>query len=1106
VALRFTLLRPDDLLYLQVEAVNLQLSRADEGAPHLRPQSRQRPAYLVFTFPPQTIAETAFFQTSPTPPPPDEQNKPYNKPANQPAPVVNLPPPGSVPARLGRPSRLVFRISEKARADGIPFTLAGLLDWSKLELVVSPLANIPASPTSEQRANAPGIEPPKDLETALELPYRLILSPTSQVLWDHAAGAVTHAGRTELWHTRLAHRAEEGGPRPTSRLDPATLRAIWSPDFKPNNPPTFQDLDPALGLTAMSPYDRHQIVILTSDFKNYIDDNFAAYVPEPVRATQLILSPLGGWLKSRGNWNPPFKWEPLIFQPPRWQRYFQGFTLGERAAAEAGEPEATEEAADAAPLDLAALTPEAANAFAPGAFTPVEFAALLNPSVGLYPGLLGRKGKQLDLSEWVHVGTLGRDHYVRIVYEGKLYKFGHRAALIKITERKFKEVNGTPAAYLIQRMYIVVREPVKDYGDPQKAQLENDGRGMPLKKVRLTTLITPDIDYPFSGPPSITAGSFWVMVGGADFKFHAVGEDLAGNPVEFTTPLIFVPNSEQAEAASHKKVRDTYNQSGTRRACHVPGQKMAFAPAAQNGGSETTAFATRTLYFETEASLSRFFSPRLFKAEVNIPAVEQMVGTQAATTIKLYDGYLKDGLVNAGGVFAQIVQETTENGFPKLIPDKLPVPFSADKAGGIATPNLDVTSLSRQYGPLAGDLLDAAKDEFDPAKFFPPGAAKLFGAFDLADLLKPLGLGKDSVDKNAPKLRVTTEDIPQGKKVIATLDWTPKVNDVDLGIVKFVPRRVNNDVVSKLEIKGRMEKPVTVPNPAAGEATFEMKGTLTDFDIDFLKIILIKFVSFDFKAAKGQKLDVSVKLDNDQPVKFQGDLEFVEELRKLIPSGALGNGPSLDINAARVKAGFAIALPPAAVGVFALKNIRFATFIELPFLSGQPLVDFAFAQRQEPFVLTIAFLGGGGFFHLQLDTEGIRLLEAAFEFGATAALDIGVASGSVFIMAGIYFKLEKKSSGNKESTLTGYLRMGGKLSVLGLVSVSVEFNLSFTYLPDKGKAYGRATLTVTIEILFFSTSVELSVERSFGRDGGDPTFDQLITGPDVWAEYAGAFA
>jgi len=82
---------------------------------------------------------------------------------------------------------------------------------------------------------------------------------------------------------------------------------------------------------------------------------------------------------------------------------------------------------------------------------------------------------------------------------------------------------------------------------------------------------------------------------------------------------------------------------------------------------------------------------------------------------------------------------------------------------------------------------------------------------------------------------------------------------------------------------------------------------------------------------------------------------------------------------------------------------------------------------------------------------------------------------------------------------------GGSLTVLGLITVSVEFNLSFTYA-DEGKAYGRATLTVQVEVAFFSKSVELTVERAFGGQSGDPKFVETFTTPDTWSDYATAFA
>jgi hypothetical protein len=136
----------------------------------------------------------------------------------------------------------------------------------------------------------------------------------------------------------------------------------------------------------------------------------------------------------------------------------------------------------------------------------------------------------------------------------------------------------------------------------------------------------------------------------------------------------------------------------------------------------------------------------------------------------------------------------------------------------------------------------------------------------------------------------------------------------------------------------------------------------------------------------------------------------------------------------------------------------------------------------------------------------MKALEVSLEFGATAALDIGVASGEVHMMAGIYFSLQRKEgSSDLSAILTGYLRLGGSLNVLGIISISVEFNLSFTYDGARDKAYGRATLTVSVHVLFFSASVELTVERAFGGSG-DPHFIDFYPDPAPWEEYALAFA
>jgi hypothetical protein len=111
---------------------------------------------------------------------------------------------------------------------------------------------------------------------------------------------------------------------------------------------------------------------------------------------------------------------------------------------------------------------------------------------------------------------------------------------------------------------------------------------------------------------------------------------------------------------------------------------------------------------------------------------------------------------------------------------------------------------------------------------------------------------------------------------------------------------------------------------------------------------------------------------------------------------------------------------------------------------------------------------------------------------------LGVASGGVYVMAGVYFNMV-----GDDVKLTGYLRCGGALEVLGLICISVEFYMGLDYA--SGKVWGQATLTVCIKVAFFSKSVGLTVERKFAGSAGDPTFEELMSEGD-WEEYCGAFA
>ncbi len=117
-------------------------------------------------------------------------------------------------------------------------------------------------------------------------------------------------------------------------------------------------------------------------------------------------------------------------------------------------------------------------------------------------------------------------------------------------------------------------------------------------------------------------------------------------------------------------------------------------------------------------------------------------------------------------------------------------------------------------------------------------------------------------------------------KMVATLDWTPDVQDVDLGIAAFSERRRHQ--------ARRAWADREAGRPASRDANIPPLQKLTDFSVTVLKSVEIKVTEFAFDSQSGRKPDVTVKLDPANPLTFTGQLKFVEELRKVIPPDLFG--------------------------------------------------------------------------------------------------------------------------------------------------------------------------------------------------------------------------
>ncbi len=378
-------------------------------------------------------------------------------------------------------------------------------------------------------------------------------------------------------------------------------------------------------------------------------------------------------------------------------------------------------------------------------------------------------------------------------------------------------------------------------------------------------------------------------------------------------------------------------------------------------------------------------------------------------------------------------------------------------------------------------------NQFNPADFFQ--GAKILGGVDLGTILE---VATSLVGADVPKL--LSKQLPD--KIEARFDWSTQVNKSDpLGL--FVP---NAGGASLLEMHGLISAPIA--NPAA--TTFNATASIVHFKINLFGFITVWFDRLAFTAKTGAKPDVAVDLHpGDEAIAFGGPLEFVNEIRKIIPSNGFSDPPGLSVTPSGISASYSVNIPSLSVGIFALEHLSLGAGFLLPFDAKPAEVRFNFAERQRPFSLTVSLLGGGGFFAIGVGTEGVREIEAALEFGAALSINLGVASGSVEIKAGVYFHWQTASV-----ELAGYVRLHGELSVLGLISASLTFNLQLAYLKENGKSvvWGEATLEVEIEILFLSFSVSVKCRREFGGSEGDPKFIELIPDQATWNDYCEAFA
>lgn len=790
------------------------------------------------------------------------------------------------------------------------------------------------------------------------------------------------------------------------------------------------------------------------------------------------------------------------------------------------------------------------------------------------------------------------------------------------------------AALLFQRMYVVVREPARTYGDIGDAVFD---RAMPFTSVRITTESTPQLKEPddlTAADPDAVPGLMFTptLADGTPFRFHLIGVDLTGRILEFDGPLVFaeydhnVDGPPGGDGPAQKTCRGYQNQ--------VPvfdfrGQRVAYATSAR---ADDTSLPTDSMRFDIGLPPGIFTArpdqaeprwlPTLKDADTHVPAMGVLAGQSTTVTVSYPQKYLT-------GAFAGNPAEV----FLKLdTPKTLDFNTHSDRSGGFLAPSVAVSALSRTHGPVGG-----AVDAFFPggaaaaslsAKDFFPSSALLFGLVSLADLmptdfdtaqiprfvtqsfdaatmltanterlrdicsrllttlpagpasaklqttstaagnvlsavaaLVPSSTGTPMATRLAAAVGELTQLQSELDDLQTSIDADPVILRADRDALSSTCSRITdqlgsdtNAIRSVVELLAKVAAGTVLPETVCGRLDWSIplqawppdapifappggaaqlalavdiqaatrpggqpsalvSCAISPFELRLIgavPFITLAFNRMEFSAVPGRKTDVNVELGE---ITFGGPLAFVEALQSVIPLDGFSDPPHLDITPSGIRSSFDLPIPNLAVGIFALTNITLGAGFEVPFIGESIAVRFHFSSRESPFRLQIALFAGGGFFAIVITPKEVRELEAALEFGAAVSLDFGVASGSVSVMAGIYFRL-KTVDGSTDAQLTGYFRARGQVDVLGLITASIEIYLELTYESKSQKAVGRAAISVEVSVCMLSFSVSIECEKKFAGSAGDPTFSQVMgryptlppTAPRPWDEYCDAFA
>lgn len=1001
--------------------------------------------------------------------------------------------------------------------------------------------------------------PPTNGETAIEAPYRLVISPSTEARWAHADSPVSSkdsAHHVELWHSRLA--VAGNTPDGTAITDERNatrriVRAVWARDRD-----TVGDAwrDPGENLGHEPPFgnpgfrlsldraDRHMLVRQSAETW---PGGLQSIEPTPVGAKALWLSSLGAWLDLHGAWTTkPYSeagmsailaWDHIA--PLGRDQYvrvaYPGYLYpwGHQAAL----IKVTERKMKDASPSVAGLyqrkflvinEPQRVyGARRDLPFTSVAIRPLVTPTID------EPSGQPEDSQDEFFWPTIGGQRFGFIIdavdHDGRPVRL--QMPLIWVAEH-YKNFSGLDTKYAGdarrtvdaggQRIAFAPARPPRtsattiERGEDASA---NSARISFVGKARLgdstprmssADVVLPAVQTISAMPPipiayhrryrdSGFAGSddLWARV-------LVAGETSA----EFNDRTVDLPVLAFGRLPSNAPAEAGTDRGGGFVAPNLP--MRALSRRTGVSGSAEVSPDPKEFLKDSAPKLFGFFPlDELFESDIDkIPEVVSEV-------VDRIEAFIAD-MARASAALADAVAEAQQM-----------VQQAAGKSDKLIQQAQEARELADNLQPDIDDLVDQL-----PAKL-----ASLKGV-DRADFGDALDDYVGHVKAEAAELKQLAEKLPpyMSKVLGAVADFLIEIAEIPEKLYDGIYNYVNGFVSDFALVRFRYEwKPelmdaytapfdvaqmrfadpwagaekgafrLAITGQAGGNAKpgFEVLAELTRFSLQMPAdpLVRLKVERLSFVAGSAGKPGVDLLLNG---IEFLGALSFVSDLADAIPIDAFSDPPNIDVKPDGMVAGVTIALPDIAMGMFAITNMSIGADVKVPFFGEAVTVGFNFCTRERPFLIAVAILGGGGWCGVRIAPDGLAVLEVGLEAGACIAVNLGVASGSVSATLGIYIRLE-----DDEGSIAGFFRLRGEVEVLGVASAGLELYMELKYDTATGKLTGYAKVYLNVSIAGVEESVAVETSRTFAGSKGDPPFRTVMaaesgTSP-YWTTYCLAF-